>query len=260
MLPFRFDTIGPSVIFTPEHRDTLRDTLLAAAHADPRITAIAITGSGAMPGRLDRWSDIDLAFGIDAHSNVQAVITDWTTRLYDHHAAVHHQDFPFPPWLYRAFLLDNTLQVDLAFVEAAEFRALAPDTFHLVKGNASEPITNQPSPPPHGMAWLYAVHARSAIARNHAWQAEYMISALRDQAFTLACLRHGLPAAHAKGISQLPADLQKAFESALVRSLDPAALSQALAAAIDLYCHELQHADPPLASRLNKPLRTIALC
>ncbi len=248
------------MIFTPDHRDALRDTLLAAAHQDPRITAIAITGSGAIPSRVDRWSDIDLAFGIDTPANIQAVIADWTARLYDHHAAIHHQDFPFPPWLYRAFLLENTLQVDLAFVEAAEFRALASDTFRLVKGNAGNSTATDPQPPPHGMAWLYAVHARSAIVRNHAWQAEYMISALRDQAFTLACLRHGLPAAYAKGIRQLPRELQVAFESALVRSLDPAALSQALAAAIDLYCRELEHADPPLANRLNKTLRTIALC
>lgn len=249
------------MIFTSDQRDALRDTLLAAANADPRIAAIAVTGSAAIPDRADRWSDIDLAFGIDTPANIRSAIDDWTARLYDHHAAVHHQDFPFGPWLYRAFLLDNTLQVDLAFVEAAEFRALAPDTFRLIKGDAREPIETESQPPPHGMAWLYAVHARSAIARNHAWQAEYMISALRDQAFTLACLRHGLPAAYAKGIRQLPRDLQSAFESALVRSLDSAALSQALAAAVDLYCRELQHADPPLANRLNKTLRTIAaLC
>jgi hypothetical protein len=249
------------MIFTSDQRDALHDTLLAAAREDPRIAAIAITGSAAIPDRADRWSDIDLAFGVDTPANIQPAIDDWTAHLYDHYAAVHHQDFPFGPWLYRAFLLENTLQVDLAFVEAAEFRALAPDTFRLIKGDAREPIVTEPQSPPHGMAWLYAVHARSAIARNHAWQAEYMISALRDQAFTLACLRHGLPAAYAKGIRQLPRDLQAAFESALVRSLDPAALSQALTAAVDLYCDELQYADPQLANRLNQTLRAIAaLC
>jgi len=47
-------------VYTPEQRDALRTELLAASHADPRITGGAITGSASV-GLEDRWSDIDLA-------------------------------------------------------------------------------------------------------------------------------------------------------------------------------------------------------
>jgi hypothetical protein len=54
-----------------------------------------------------------------------------------------------------------------------------------------------PSPPDAeaiiGMAWLYALHARSCIARRKLWQAEYMISGIRDNALALACLRTAFP-------------------------------------------------------------------
>ena len=65
------------------------------------------------------------------------------------------------------FLLPDTLQVDLAFVPATEFRALSP-TFRLVFGEAGEP-RHLPTPSDGdliGLAWLYALHARSSIARG----------------------------------------------------------------------------------------------
>src|ERR1017187_9598508 len=50
-------------MFTPSERGSLRSELLEAAASDPRICAAAITGSAAAE-REDKWSDIDLAFGI----------------------------------------------------------------------------------------------------------------------------------------------------------------------------------------------------
>src|SRR5690349_9008842 len=46
--------------FTPEKREELRRSLVDAARTDNRISAAAHLGSMAL-GRLDRWSDIDLA-------------------------------------------------------------------------------------------------------------------------------------------------------------------------------------------------------
>ena len=79
----------------------------------------------------------------------------------------HHLDVTSGAWIYRVFLLPSTLQVDLAFVPAAEFRALAP-SFRLVSGEAKG---SEPMPPPSAegliaMGWLYGLHARSCIARN----------------------------------------------------------------------------------------------
>lgn len=179
-------------MFTPEERARLRSELLTRVSADGRISGAAITGSGAAE-REDRWSDIDLTFGVGEGAEMPDVLSDWTTRMYARHGAVHHVDMKAGAWIYRVFLLASTLQVDLAFVPAAEFRALAA-TFRLVFGKAEEPRQFPPPLPADiiGMSWLYALHARSCIARRKLWQAEYMISAVRDHALTLACLRHGL--------------------------------------------------------------------
>jgi hypothetical protein len=154
--------------------------------------------------------------------------------------------------------LSNTLQVDLAFVPRAEFRPLAP-AFRLQSGEAGEARV---LPGPRAadliaMGWLYALHARSSIARGKPWQAEYMISGVRDHALALACLRHGLPAVHGKGMDELPAEVAALFEGALVGRLEEAALLPAFAAAVEGLLREARHADEALAGRLEETLRRL---
>lgn len=63
-------------MFTPEGRERLRAALVSAADADERITGAALTGSAAL-GAEDRWSDIDLAFGVAAETGqVDADLAD----------------------------------------------------------------------------------------------------------------------------------------------------------------------------------------
>ncbi len=50
-------------LFDVEDREALQAAVLADARDDPRISGAAITGSGSI-GALDRWSDVDLAFGV----------------------------------------------------------------------------------------------------------------------------------------------------------------------------------------------------
>src|SRR6185369_3361715 len=182
------------LMFTVEERACLRSDLLEYAASDQRISGAAITGSAAAE-REDRWSDIDLAFGVRGTVELSEVLSDWTAHMYGQHRALHHVDVSAGAWIYRVFILESTLQVDLAFVPASEFRALAP-TFRLVSGTANEPrqIPTAQAADLIGLAWLYALHARSSIARGRLWQAEYMISGVRDHALALACIRRGLPA------------------------------------------------------------------
>lgn len=241
-------------MFTIEDRAALRSSLLERAARDTRITGAAITGSGA-ESREDRWSDIDLAFGVSAAAQLPDVLADWTAPMCEEHGAVHHVDVLAGPWTYRVFFLANTLQVDLAFVTEAEFRALAP-SFRLVSGKAAEPRT----PPAAsiewiiGMAWLHALHARSSIARGKLWQAEYMISGMRDHALALACVRHGLPAVHARGIDQLPESVRAPFTASLVRHLDADELARAFRAVTLALLSEIESCDSRLATRLRDPL------
>lgn len=244
-------------MFSDADRDSLRADLLAFAAADPRISGSAITGSAAA-GREDQWSDIDLAFGVTGADDMPTVVSDFTARMYNHHHALHHVDVRAGAWLYRVFLQPNTLQVDLAFAPASDFRALAP-SFRLVHGRAPEPA---PLPPASaavliGMAWLYALHVRSAIARHKPWQALYMINGLRDHALALACLRHNLPTVHARGIDQLPAEISAPFVTTVVRELTPAEFSRAFHQLIDCLLTEIRAADAGLAQRLQPVLDTL---
>jgi hypothetical protein len=245
-------------MFTVDYRTRLRFSLLGRASCDARISGGAITGSAAAD-REDRWSDIDLAFGIQDDAELQDVLADWTGHMYREHGALHHLDVNANAWIYRVFLLPGTLQVDLAFVPAAEFKPLAP-TFRLIFGSAKEG-ENAPSSSPAamiGFGWLYAIHARTSIARRNVWQAEYMISGVRDHAFALACLRHGVPAVHGKGMDQLPAEVAGPFEGALVRGLDSAELSRAFGVALDCLIKEMRFVDEQLAGRLQAALVELA--
>lgn len=245
-------------MFTAEDRERLRDELVLGARADVRISAAALVGSSAL-GREDRWSDIDLALGLACDADRTPAIADWTDRMYSEHAAVHHLDVTRGETVYRVFLLSSTLQVDISFWARAEFGAIGP-AFRLLFGTAATlRIAAAPSAVELvGMGWLYALHARSSIARGRVWQAEYMISAMRDQVLALACLHHGVPAGQGRGMDSLPPEATAAVAPALVRSLDIPELKRAFAAITQALLVETERADPGLAARLTEQLRELA--
>jgi len=181
-------------MFTPEERDEVRSGLLRLAGEDPRLSGAAITGS-ASQGREDRWSDIDLFFGVTTGDDLEETVDARTALLHDRFGALHHFDLRAGSATYRAFILPSCLEVDLGFSRASEFGARGPG-FRTVFG---EEVDRPPAPPPDGghvigLSWHHTLHARVCIERDRPWQAEYWISGLRDHALTLACLRLGLPA------------------------------------------------------------------
>jgi hypothetical protein len=180
--------------------------------------------------------------------------------MYRDHEALHHVDVVVGASVYRVFLLASTLQVDLAFSPAEEFGARAP-TFRLLFGKSVDmPQVPPPSPAQLiGMAWLHALHARSCIERGKPWQAEYMISGVRDHALALACLRHNLPAVQGRGMDRLPREVKGRFEGALVRTLEPNELRRAFITTIDGLLSEIRHHDNDLATRLEAPLRQLTV-
>lgn len=245
-------------MFSPEERDRLRDVLVSVARADDAVLGAALTGSASV-GAEDRWSDIDLALSVAADADISQVITSWTDLMYEDHQAIHHLDVISGTAVYRVFLLATTLQVDIAFWPAAEFGATAP-TFRLLFGTAAERV-HSPGPDATelvGLGWLYALHARSSIERGRVWQAEYMISAVRDHVLALACLRHGVPASQGRGMDRLPSGVTGPLAEALVRSLDVRELSRAFAVAIEALVVEIRQVDAGLADRLAGPLRELA--
>lgn len=227
-------------MFTVEQRDALRRRVLRLAEGDERVVAGALVGSLAVDG-ADRFSDLDLTFGVAASFPVTDVLDDWTRTFVDELAAVHLVDLERGPTIYRVFLLPDALQFDLSMTPAAQFRPTGPH-FRLLFGEtaASEGATPSVSdlfistPPVVGsiFGWgvIYALHARACIERGRVWQAEHYVGAVRDHALSLACLLRGLPAVQARSFDDLPAESLARFEDAHVGAVDPAALRSALAA------------------------------
>jgi predicted nucleotidyltransferase len=241
-------------MFTARERDSIRALLLERARADDRITGAAITGSTAQDAH-DRWSDIDLFFGVAEGTEPKDVQREWSEFVYAELGAVHHFDLEVPTAIYRAFLLPTCLEIDLAFTPAAEFGPLGPN-FRPVFGKVTTPPRRVPPTSGHliGLAWHHVLHARICIERGKPWQAEFWISGIRDEALTLACLRLGFPTAYAKGVDLLPPAVTAEWEGAFVRDLSPAELRRALRAATDGLRSELGQTDPALARRLEAPL------
>ncbi len=241
-------------MFTPEDRNRIRAELLEEAAKDSRISGAAITGSFAAD-REDRWSDIDLAFGVNNSVELRKVTSDRTAHMYGRYEARHHLEIKYGEWIYLIFLLPGTLQVDLAFVPTTDFRALGP-TFRLVSGAVNEPheVKRPQFEEVVGQAWLCALHARSCIARQQFWRAEYMISGLRDHTLALACLRFGLPSVHGRGMDLLPRAVATQFEDSLVRRLDVAELLRAFGAVTHGLLDEIRYVDVTLAGRLHEAL------
>jgi hypothetical protein len=220
-------------MFTVEERLQVREGLLKKARSDNRVVAGAEVGSTAAGGG-DRWSDLDLTFGVADDTNIAELLVDWTAELADQFSAVHLFDVTLQSSTYRVFLLPGHLQVDLSFTPRAEFGAIGPK-FTLLFGKAIERDFVEAPGAAHvfGLGVHHAVRARICIERGRALQAEYWISGVRDQAMALACRLRGLESGNARGFDDLPADILDRFGGALVLSLERKELLRALKAAVD---------------------------
>ena len=206
-------------------------------------------------GTEDRWSDIDLSFGVIDDFEPEGVLADWTEALGGELGILHHWDLRSGSTIYRVFLLPSGLELDVAVTPAAQFGARGPK-FKLLFGQSVERAAAAPPAVGEliGMGWLSALDARIAIERGKPWAAEFWVGSVRDQALALACLRLGEPTAYARGIDRLPREVVAPYQEALVRSLDPGELRRALAVASELFIAEVGELDPELARRLMSPL------
>jgi hypothetical protein len=247
-------------MFSLEQRDALRERVGQLAEEDERVVAGAIVGSLAVDTG-DRYSDVDLTFGIVDHVQVADVLDDWTRTLSDELEAVPLVDLQRGQTTYRVLLLRDLLQLDLSMTPAARFRPAGP-RFRLLFGETAAAEFETDTPPVAGdlfigtpavardiFGWgvIYALHSRVCIERGRVWQAEHSIGAVRDHALSLACLREGMPAAQARGYDDLSAETRARFEDAHVGAIEPGALRRALAASVLALMHEGAQARLPNA-------------
>jgi hypothetical protein len=247
-------------MFSREEREQVRAALVRAAQADSNVTGAAHLGSAAAD-RLDDWSDIDLALCVSHDAAVEGVIDAWTARMYSYHEAIAHCDVRRGETLYRVFLLRNTLQVDLSFWPADRFGATGPK-FKLIFGNANEPRLSASDNAAEliGLAWLYALHVRSSIARRRLLQAEYMLSNMRNRVIALACLREGLSTSEGRGFDDLSLDQKTRFAECYPSSLDAEEFQRALQRTMHALINEIWLRDSNLAERIGLTLVEVAGC
>ncbi len=241
-------------MYTPEDRHRVRSSLLERAREDPRISGAALTGSAAFDNE-DRWSDVDVFLGVAEGTDIDDVVADWTEALANEAGVVHHWDVRSGPALYRVFLLESGLHVDVAFTPEWDFGARGP-SFRTVFGDPVDVAA--PLLPTFtnvvGLGWLSVLHADAAIEREQPWAAAFWIASVRDQTIAVACLRLGENPMYARGVDGLPPDVTAPLEETFVVSLERDELRRALGAARRCLLDEIAATDAALAGGLEAAL------
>ncbi|MCC6791701.1 MAG: hypothetical protein IT336_08455 [Thermomicrobiales bacterium] len=226
-------------MFDAAERERIRVRLIELARHDSRIAAAAAVGSTAEGG--DRWSDLDLTFGVAAGLAVAEVLADWSDAVVAEFGAAVLFDLPVNTTIYRVFLFPGALQVDLSFSPIADFGPRGP-RFRLIFGQTA--FETWPPPAPlaaefeFGLAVHHLVRANVCIERGRLWQAEYWLHEARDIALTLACHRLGLDTHYARGFDRLPPEVLDGYADTLVKALTVTEVRRALAAITDCLLHE----------------------
>jgi hypothetical protein len=224
-------------MFSVEQRQRLRQDLVDMARSDERLIAAAEVGSLTQPTG-DRWSDLDLTFGVAHGHDLDEVLGDWTARLERERGAVRLFDLQALETTYRVFLFPGGLQVDLSFTPHAV--AQTGPKFKMLFGSVAEQYS-APSLDPRevfGLCVHHALRARFGVERGRVWSAQYYVHELRHETLALACIRRGLPGRYARGFDELPGELLESAKETLPQSLERSELLRALRCAIRLLMAE----------------------
>lgn len=194
-------------MFSLNYREDIRNAILLRAKQDERIISAAIIGSYAK-GTVDRWSDIDLTFGVDEKYLIDDVLCDWTKYVRTEFNGVDLLDVKRGNTIYRVFVLPGNLQMDLSFSPESEFGALNKD-FVLLYGKQYEKLQPQNQTVENLFGWIihHLIRTRYCVERNRLWQAEFWLSEARDYMLKIACMERGLNPDHGRGFDDLPEDI-----------------------------------------------------
>jgi len=252
-------------LFTPEEREETAQRVSCLLGDDSRVEGVVVVGS--LVGQADRWSDIDLEVVVADDEELEAVTTDWVGRLYELLPVVHHFETAFGETLVHGFLLENLLELDLAFERAELFSIWGParvvfDRSGLVADAANAPAQRNPQPANRageaGFAWHDVLHACTAVRRGRPWQGLWYLGRVRNRTLKLAQERRGFYADFFDYADDLPVEELRPLEDTLVDSLDPQALLGAIEVATRAFLAELRHDEPVLTDRLEGPLLEFA--
>ena len=249
-------------MFTPEERERTSKNISRLLERDDRIDAVLLVGSLASKAD-DGWSDIDLVAVIPDDADHERVASDWVRRIYDRLPVLHHFAAVFGETLVRGFLLENLLELDLAFTPQSELALWAPAAIEFDRSGSSTaaiqfPVTWAPPAPEWaseaGLAWHDILHACTAARRGRSWLALWYLERVRNRTLGLAQEHRGWDADFFDRVDDLPPGELVPFQSTLVAGLERDVLLNAIEAAAAAFLEELRHGDPELAGRLEGPL------
>jgi predicted nucleotidyltransferase len=252
-------------LFTPEEREETAELVSRALGDDSRVEGVVVVGS--LASQADRWSDIDLVV-VGDDEDLAAITADWVGHLYELLPVVHHFETAFGETLVRGFLLENLLELDLAFERAGRFSIWGParvvfdrsgrvaDAANALSQGYVESVDRAGEA---GFAWHDVLHACTAVRRGRPWQGLWYLERIRNRTLKLAQERRGFYADFFDYVDELPVEELRPLEDTLVFSLDdPASLLGAIEVATRAFLTELGHDEPALADRLEDPLLEFA--
>src|SRR5215216_2465501 len=248
-------------LFTPEEREGTAEQVSRVLSDDSRVEGVVVVGS--LAHQANRWSDIDLEVVVADGEDLATVTSDWVGYLYELLPVVHHFETAFGETLVRGFLLENMLELDLAFERAGRFSIWGParvvfDRSGRVAEDANALAQGEPQPADRageaGFAWHDVLHACTAVRRGRPWQGLRYLERIRNRTLKLAQERRGYYADFFDYVDDLPVEELAPLDDTLVGSLAPEALLGAIEVATRAFLAELRHDEPALADRLEGPL------
>lgn len=240
-------------MYSEAERSDIRRRLVDHARIDSNVTGAALAGSAARDSQ-DRWSDIDWVLQLHPDADEQVVVADWSRAIADSFGVADTLDAFADGVRYRVFFLRSSLQIDISFWPHDEFRATGP-AFRMLYGTPA-PATEPPPPDAGtaiGMGWLYAIHARSAVARGRVWQAAMMLDELRNSLITLMCVRSGLNPGHGREVDQLPAEDRATLDNAHASQVNAETLDASRVLMTQHFLDEIANHDRDRYERLREP-------
>jgi predicted nucleotidyltransferase len=248
-------------LFTLEEREEIAERVSRLLGNDDRIEGVVIVGS--LAGQSDRWSDIDIEVIVTDDEELPAVTADWVGNMYELLPVVHHFETAFGDTLVRGFLLENLLEVDLAFDQAGSLSIWSPAKVIFDRtGRVADAANAHAQDDPHapdlageaGFVWHDVLHACTAVRRGRLWQGLWYMERVRNRTLKLAQERRGFYADFFDYVDDLPVEELTPLEDTLIVSLAPGSLLGAVEVASRTFLAELRHGEPALADRLEGPL------
>jgi predicted nucleotidyltransferase len=121
-------------LFTERERNIVLERVIEIARVDNRVSGGALVGSFAKDS-IDKWSDIDITFGIKSGFEHLTVLDEWTKKLKSEFKIIDDFDVRSASAIYRVILFSNGLELDLSVAPEVEYGPLS-HNFKLLFGEA----------------------------------------------------------------------------------------------------------------------------